>query len=78
MTIQQEILERLSALSPAEQQELLRFTRSLAARANGASSTTQPWKSLMGIFANRGIDITDADIAKARREMWGNFPRDLE
>jgi hypothetical protein len=70
MTIQQEILERLSTLSPAEQEELLRFTRSLAARANGSSANAQPWKSLMGIFANRGIDITEADITEARREMW--------
>jgi hypothetical protein len=77
MTIQQEILERLSTLSPVEQQQLLEFTRSLSARGNG-SSNAKPWKSLMGVFAHRGIDITADDIAAARREMWGDFPRDVE
>lgn len=23
------------------------------------------------------IDITEEDISAARREMWGNFPRDI-
>ena len=76
MTIQQEILERLSALPPSEQQELLRFTRALAAKA--AVPAARPWNSLMGLLADRGTEVTDADIADARREMWGNFPRDVE
>jgi len=28
-------------------------------------------KSLRGLW--RGLDISDEDIAQARREMWGNF-----
>ena len=28
--------------------------------------------------ADLNVDITEADIAEARREMWGNFPRDIE
>ncbi len=34
----------------------------------------EPRESLRGIW--QGLDITDEDIAEARREMWGNFPRD--
>lgn len=33
-----------------------------------------PRESLRGMW--QGLDITDEDIAEARREMWGNFPRD--
>ena len=34
-----------------------------------------PRKSLWGLW--RGLDdITEEDIAEARQEMWGNFPRD--
>jgi len=30
----------------------------------------------MGLWADLDIGITDEDIDEARREMWGNFPRD--
>ncbi len=33
-----------------------------------------PRKSLRGLW--RGLDITAEDISQARREMWGNFPRE--
>jgi hypothetical protein len=30
-------------------------------------------KSLRGLW--RGVDISEADIAEVRRQMWGDFPR---
>ena len=33
-----------------------------------------PHKSLRGLW--RGLEFTEEEIAKARREMWGNFPRE--
>jgi len=33
-----------------------------------------PRKSLRGLW--RGLDVTEDQIAEARREMWGNFPRE--
>lgn len=33
----------------------------------------QSQEVLRGLW--RGLDITEEDIAEARREMWGNFPR---
>ena len=33
-----------------------------------------PRKSLRGLW--RGLDITPEEIDEARREMWGNFPRE--
>lgn len=38
------------------------------------ASQNGPRESLRGIW--QGLNITDEDIAEARREMWGNFPRD--
>jgi hypothetical protein len=35
---------------------------------------TAPRTSLRGVW--QGIDITEEDIAQARREMWGSFPRE--
>jgi hypothetical protein len=34
-----------------------------------------PKKSLYGMWAGL-VDISEEDIAEARREMWGNFPRE--
>ena len=36
-----------------------------------------PLRSLEGLLEDMHIDITEADIAQARREMWGNSPRDI-
>ncbi len=33
-------------------------------------------EELRGLWKGMGFDISDEDIAEARREMWGNFPRD--
>jgi hypothetical protein len=29
------------------------------------------------LCADLNLDLTETDIADARREMWGNFPREL-
>jgi hypothetical protein len=36
-----------------------------------------PVKSVIGCLEHLGVNITDEDIAEARREMWANFPREL-
>ena len=33
-----------------------------------------PRKSLLGIW--QGVSISEEEIDEARREMWGNFPRE--
>ena len=38
----------------------------------------KPLRSLLGLWADLDIHITEEDIAQARREMWGNFPRDIK
>ena len=73
MTIEEAILEKVRMLPPEKQHEVLDFTERLQARA----SANEPRKPLRGIWKDLGISITEEDISQARREMWGNFPREV-
>jgi mRNA-degrading endonuclease RelE of RelBE toxin-antitoxin system len=73
MTIEQQVLEKLRDLPPDKQKEVLDFVDFLKEK----TSPEKPRRSLRGLWANLNINITEEDIAQARREMWGNFPRDL-
>ncbi len=44
--------------------------------ARASSKKTSTRKSLYGLWAGHGKDITRENIDEARKEMWGNFPRD--
>ena len=74
MTIEQQVLEKLRELSHEKQQEVLEFVDSLKQK-NGDKT---PRRSLLGLWADLNTHITEEDIAEARREMWGNFPRDIK
>lgn len=74
MTIEQTILSTVQDLPVDKKLEVLNFAASLK-RQNGPR---KPFKSLLGALARSGFSITEEDIAEARREMWGNFPRDIE
>jgi hypothetical protein len=73
MTIEQLLLEKLRGLSPEKQREVLDFAQKLSKN----DSTRKTLRSLEGLWADLNIEITEEDIAEARREMWGNFPRDI-
>ncbi len=73
MTIEEKVLEKLRGLPPGRQKEVLEFVESL----KPVGSTKKPLRSLEGLLEDLNIDITEEDIAEARREMWGNFPRDI-
>jgi len=73
MTIEQEVLEKLRHLAPEKQKEVLDFVHSLEQK-NGPKKTR---RSLRGLWKDLNVHITEEDIAEARREMWGNFPRDI-
>jgi hypothetical protein len=38
----------------------------------------EPLRSLLGLWSDLNVHITEQDIIEARREMWGNFPRDIK
>ena len=73
VTIEDAVIERVRTLPPEKQREVLDFVDSLG----GPSKKKMPRKSLEGLWAGMNPSpITDGDIAKAREEMWGNFPRE--
>jgi len=74
MTIEELVLQKLRDLPPEQKQEVLNFVESLREK-NG---TKKPLRSLLGLWADMGFHVTEEDIAEARKEMWGNFPRDIE
>ena len=74
MKIEEMVLEKLRGLPPEKQEEVLKFVESL----KPADRAKKPLRSLEGLLEDLNIDITEEDIAEARREMWGNFPRDIE
>jgi hypothetical protein len=76
MSIEEAVVERLKLLPPDKQREVLDFVESLQRQGNGTPH--QRRKSLRGLWAGLGVNVTDEDISEARREMWGNFPRDIE
>ena len=74
MSIEEQVLEKLRDLPPEKQKEVLEFVASLKQK----SAPKKPRRSLLGLWSDLNVNITEKDIAEARREMWGNFPRDIE
>jgi len=74
MTIEEQVLEKLRDLPPEKQKEVLDFVDFLK-KKNGAKKAR---RSLLGLWADLNFHVTEEDITEARREMWGNFPRDIE
>ncbi len=71
MNLEQAVLDKLRELPPNQQQEVLDFAEFLQQK----NILKRPLKSVKGMWANLDMDITEEDIAQARKEMWGNFPR---
>jgi hypothetical protein len=69
----EEILASVRQLSPVDKARLIERVVSDIERELESARPT-PRKSLRGLW--RGLDITEEDIAEARREMWGSFPRE--
>jgi hypothetical protein len=68
----EEALDLVKQLSPVDKARLIeRIVPDIERELKTARPT--PRKSLRGLW--RGLDITEEEIAEARREMWSNFPR---
>lgn len=72
MSIEKSLLEKLVKLPLEKQREVLDFVESLQKE----TSPQQPRRSLKGLWADLGVQISPEDLAEARREMWGGFPRE--
>ena len=73
MNIEQAVLERLRQLPVDKQQQLLDFAEFLSQKATPKT----PLRTIRGLCADLKVDITEEDMAQARQEMWGNFPKDI-
>ena len=72
MSVAQLVLEKLRTLPVEKQQEVLDFVEFLQQKV----MVKRPCRSVKGLWADLGVQITKEDIAEARREMWGDFPRE--
>jgi hypothetical protein len=69
----EEALDLVKQLSPLDKARLIeRIVPDIERELKAAQPT--PRKSLRGLW--QGLDITEEEIAEARREMWSNFPRE--
>ncbi|GBC78113.1 hypothetical protein HRbin08_01599 [bacterium HR08] len=73
MSIEKSVLEKIRALPLEKQQEVLDFVEFLYSK----NRSLQRRQSLRGLWADLQVDITEDDLARARREMWGGLPREL-
>jgi hypothetical protein len=71
MSIERSVIQKILSLTPDQQREVMEFVEPL----QKGFPEPHPRRSLMGLFSDLNVHITENDIAEARREMWGNFPR---
>ena len=76
MTIAETVAKSVKSLPPDKQQAVMDFAEFL--KAHNRTRPKRTANVLKGLWANLGIDISPEDIQEARREMWGNFPRDVK
>ena len=67
-------LNILRQLPPRERLRVIAQALPEAERA--LSETVRPLKSLRGLWKDLGFDLSAEEIDQARREAWGNFPRE--
>ena len=73
----EDVLRLANQLSAIDKTRLIeQIAPQIKRELQGVSPVEPPTetKSLRGLW--RGLDISEADIAEARQEMWGNFPRE--
>ena len=72
MNIQQSIMETMKTLPEDKQQEVLDFIEFIQQKA----AAKRPRRSLKGLWADLGVELSEEDVTEVRRDMWGNFPRE--
>jgi Protein of unknown function (DUF2281) len=71
VTIEQRALEKLRDLPAEKQKEVLDFVDFLKEKNGGPK---KPLRSLLGLWSDLNVHITEEDIIEARREMWAQLP----
>ncbi|MCP9493158.1 MAG: DUF2281 domain-containing protein [Pyrinomonadaceae bacterium MAG19_C2-C3] len=70
----EEAMSKMGSLPYDKQQEVLDFVEFIAQKSE--SQNKIPRRSLRGLWADLGLEVTAEDIDEARREMWSNFPHE--
>ncbi len=70
--IEEAVVAKLRELPVAKQQEVLDFASFLESKEHFRPVR----KSIRGLWKDLGFSISTEEIADARKEMWGNFPRE--
>ena len=71
-SVEELVLAKLRELPPEKRQEVLDFVEFLERK----NISPRPRRSFKGLWADLNMEITEEDIAEARSEMWGGFPRE--
>ena len=74
MTTYEQVLTIAEQLSPNDKARLLEDISAALRRDLANTETKKPKQSLFGLW--EGVSVSAEDIDEARREMWGNFPRE--
>jgi hypothetical protein len=80
MNIEQTILNNLNKLPLDKQEEVLDFVEFLTTRISPPrplDDQKDPPRLSMGALAHLGVHLTQEEIKEARREMWGNFSKEV-
>jgi len=70
--VEKAVIHQFRELPPDVQQEALAYLQFLTAK----NAVNHPHQGIKGLWANEGFTISEEDIEEARRECWGNFPRE--
>lgn len=70
MSVAEAIFEKVRALPPESQAVVLSYVSTLTEQGR------TPFQSPKGTLAGLDFTLTEEDLAEARREMWGDFPRE--
>lgn len=73
----EDVLGLVKRLTPGQKLRLIEaIAPDLEEPLQRAEEGQKPLRSLYGLWKDFGVSISAEDIDEARREMWGNFPRD--
>ncbi|MCI0485294.1 MAG: hypothetical protein L0229_01710 [Blastocatellia bacterium] len=69
----EKIAKKASSLPVEAQRKALEYVESLEREE---TSGRKPFRSVLGILADRNVHVSEEDITEMRREAWRNFPRE--
>ena len=73
----EDFLSLIKQLTPGQKLRLIEAViPDLEEPLRQAEKEQKPLRSLYGLWKDLNVDISADDIDAARKEMWGNFPRE--